>query len=224
VSVVSAQAPPAELTREREWWLRTLAVFQSPRAVFAALRDDSDEQADARQEPVLALVLLAGLAGVLATPSTGSLLDNPERDGVVVAVILFLSGGLYGLATYWLGGAALFAGARGAGSKGSYRRSRHTLAFAAAPVALSLLVVWPLQLAVYGGDLFRSGGSDAGSAGRVVFRILEGGFFAWAVILLALGIGVVHGWKPVRALGALGLTLFVIIGIAALFAPWTALT
>lgn len=221
---MSAQAPPAGVTRERAWWLRTLAVFQSPRAVFEALRDDSDEQADARQEPVLALVLLAGLAGVLTSPSTGSLLDDPERDGLVVAVVLFLSGGLYGLASYWIGGATLFAGARGAGSKGSYRRSRHTLAFAAAPIALSLFVVWPLQLAIYGGDLFRSGGSDSGSAGRVFFQVLEGGFFVWAVVLLALGIGVVHRWKLVRALGALGLTLFVVIGIAAVFAPWTALT
>ena len=33
---------------QKEWWLRALAVFQSPRGTFAALRDGSDEAAEAR--------------------------------------------------------------------------------------------------------------------------------------------------------------------------------
>jgi hypothetical protein len=57
---MNAQARPADKpSPDRDWWLRTLAIFQSPRAVFEALRDDSKEQNEARQEPVLALVLLA---------------------------------------------------------------------------------------------------------------------------------------------------------------------
>jgi len=39
--------------------------------------------------------------------------------------------------------------------------------FASAPLALSLLLVWPVRLAIYGDDLFRSGGSDTGT-GEVV--------------------------------------------------------
>ena len=39
----------------RDWWLRTLLVLQSPRSVFAALRDDSREAAGARQEPIIAI-------------------------------------------------------------------------------------------------------------------------------------------------------------------------
>jgi hypothetical protein len=46
---VDAEAPPAaERSADREWWLRTLAIFQSPRVVFEALRDESSEQAEAR--------------------------------------------------------------------------------------------------------------------------------------------------------------------------------
>ena len=198
--------------REKEWWLRTLAVFQSPRAVFAALRDQSDWEAEARQEPVLALVLLAGLAGVLLAPSTGRLLDEPLVDGslAVVAVVIFITGGFYGAATYWIGGAALFAGLRGAGSRGSYRRARHVLAFAAAPLVLGLLLVWPLRLAVYGSDTFRSGGSDSG-AGVALFDGLLAAFGIWAAGLLVYGISVVERWKLLRAAVSVALMLLTVL-------------
>jgi hypothetical protein len=208
---VNAQAPAANL--ERDWWLRALAVFQSPRPVFAALRDDSQEAANARQEPVLLIVLLAGVAGILTSPSTGTLMDNPERDGLLVAVLVFLTALMYGVATYWIGGAAVYLGLRGAGSKASYRRARHLLAFSAAPLALSLFVVWPVEIAVFGSDLFRTGGADEG-AGRWVFDALEGIFVLWALALLVLGVSVVEGWKTVRAIGALGLALFALIAFA----------
>jgi hypothetical protein len=203
-----------ELARsaERDWWLRALAIFQSPRPVFAALRNDSDEEVDARQEPVLALVLLAGLAGVLLAPSTGRLLDEPLVDNsvAVVAVVLFFSGTIYGGATYWLGGAALLAGLKGAGSRGSYRRARHMLAFAAAPLVLGLLLVWPVRLAVYGSDVFRTGGSDQGT-GSAVFDGILGLFAAWAAGLLLYGISVVERWSLGRAAVSLALTLLTML-------------
>ena len=66
---------------ERDWWLRALLVLQSPRPVFAALRDDSQEAVVERQEPVLAIVLLGGLAGVLMTSLTGSSISRPASPG-----------------------------------------------------------------------------------------------------------------------------------------------
>lgn len=191
---------------ERDWWLRTLAIFQSPRPVFAALRNDSPEDIEARAEPVLALVLLAGIAGVLLAPSTGRLLDEPIVDGslALVAVLVFVTGALYGVATYWIGGLALYVGLRGAGSKGSYLRARHILVFAAAPLVLGLVFVWPVRLAVYGSDLFRSGGDDHGGP-EVVFDAVLGGLALWAVGLLIYGISVVERWTVVRALVALAL-------------------
>ena len=203
---------------DREWWLRTLAIFQAPRAVFAALRNESPEDLEARQEPVLALVLLAGMAGVLLAPSTGRLLNESVVDNsmTLVAVLVFVTGGLYGTATYWLGGAALYVGLRGAGGKGSYLRARHILAFAAAPLVVGLVIVWPVRIAVYGADLFRSGGADDGT-GNVVFEAILGAIGLWAFGLLVYGIAVVERWSIVRALVAIGL---VVLGLLIITFPF----
>jgi hypothetical protein len=208
----ASAAREASERREKEWWLRALAVFQSPRAVFAALRDQSDWEAEARQEPVLAIVLLAGLAGVLLAPSTGRLLDEPLVDGslAVVAVVLFVAGAMYGAAAYWIGGLALFVGLKGAGSRGGYRRARHVLAFAAAPLILGLLLVWPVRLAVYGSDTFRSGGSDSG-AGVALFDGLHAAFAIWSGGLLVYGISVVERWKLLRAAVSIALMLLTVL-------------
>ncbi|HEX2044061.1 MAG TPA: Yip1 family protein [Gaiellaceae bacterium] len=203
---MDANAPAAGSRHEREWWLRALAVLQAPRAVFAALGDDSDDAAGARQEPVLALVFLAGIAGVLLTGARGRFLDDPAIDSVLVAVLIFLTGGIYGAASYWLGGGALHLGVRAAGGRGSYRRARHVLAFAAAPLVLTLVLVWPVRLALYGTDSFRSGGADEGAGGW----ILDGAaaaFALWSFALLVYGISVVERWTVVRAAVALALVL-----------------
>ena len=210
---MDAQARRAgERSPEREWWLRTLAIFLSPGPVFAALRDETREQKEARQEPVLLLVMLAGIAGVLLAPSTGRLLDQELVDNslAVVAVLVFITGAIYGVATYWIGGAALFVGLKGSGSTGSYLRARHVLAFAAAPLVVGLVLVWPIRLAVYGSDTFRSGGSDKG-AGVTVFDVLLGLFAVWALGLLVYGISVVERWTFLRALVSLGLMLLGIV-------------
>jgi hypothetical protein len=172
---------------QREWWLRALAIFQSPRAVLAALRDDSREAADARQEPVLAIVILAGIAGVLSTSLAGRLLDDPRFDWISIATWAFLGGGFYGLLVYWLGGLMVHALAHGIGARSSYRQARHVVGLAAAPVALSLLLVWPARVAIYGGDVFRSGGSDSG-LGDWIFEGLVVLSFAWFLGLVALGL------------------------------------
>lgn len=203
---------------EREWWLRSLATLQAPGAVFSALRDDSEKQAGARQEPVLALILLAGISAILLTRAAGRLLDDPlvENSALVVAVLVFILGAVYGVAAYWIGGAALYVGLRGAGSRGRYRRARHLLAFAATPLVLGLLLVWPLRLVVYGLDSFRSGGGDEG-AGRVAFDAVGGAFAVWAFGLLLYGIAVVERWSIVRAAVALAL---VVLGLLIVTFPF----
>ena len=174
---------------ERFWLAQSIAVLVSPRAVFASLRDDSNDAARARGEAILALVLLAGIAGVLWAPNTGRLLQDRfvQWDAALIAIVVFFGGAIYGIAAYWLGGLVLHAAVSPFRFTRSYRQARHVLAFAAAPVALSFLVLWPVRLAVYGEDVFKPGGSDHG-AGNDVFVALEFAFVAWAVALLVLGL------------------------------------
>ncbi len=189
----------------RDWWLRTFLVLQRPRPVFVALRDDSKESLADRSEPVLAIVLLAGIAGVLSTPTAGRLLEDKDYDGLLVAVWAFIAGGIYGTFGYFAVGALLYAGGKALGSQGTYRRARHVLAFACVPIALSL-VLWPIKLAVFGEDVFRRGGSDSGAGGDV-FAVLGSLFVAWAVVLLVTGVRTVHGWSWARAALACALAL-----------------
>jgi hypothetical protein len=182
-SPARAAAAPVD---ERVWLARAAIVLWRPREVLAGLRDDSDGAAQARGEAVLALVLLAGFAGVLWTPVAGRILNDATLDWLDVAVWAFLGGGIYAVVLYFLGGMVLQWLARAVGWI-SYRQARHLLAFASAPVALSLLVVVPARLAVYGEDVFRSGGSDRG-AGSWAFDAAELVFVAWALVLLLLGL------------------------------------
>ena len=182
---MNAVAEPRSL--QREWWGRTFAVFQRPRLVFRALTDDSSDAAEARQEPILAIVVLAGIAGVLTTSLAGRLLDDPNNDGWNIAVWAFLGGAFYGFLVYWLGGLLVHAVAHGLRARTTYRQARHVVGFAAAPLALALILVWPLRIAVYGGDVFRTGGSDTG-AGDVVFRFLLVAAYAWTFGLVVLGL------------------------------------
>jgi hypothetical protein len=172
---------------QKEWWLRALAVLSSPRGTFAALRDDSSEAAEARQEPIIAIVILAGIAGILSTSLAGRLLDDPHNDGLNVAVWAFLGGAFYGLLAYWGGGLLVYAIAAAVRARASYRQARHLVGLAMVPVALSLIVVWPVRLGIYGEDVFRTGGSDTG-AGDKLFELLVVGSFAWSFALVALGL------------------------------------
>jgi hypothetical protein len=210
---VNAEAQPApKESPEKRWWLRTLAVFQSPRPVFAALRDESPREAEARQEPILAIVVLAGIAAILLAPETGKLLDERLVDDsvAVLCVLIFLTGAIYGFAAYWIGGALLYLGLRGAGSEGSYQRARHVLAFAAAPTVLGLVLVWPIRLLVHGTDSFRTGGGDTG-IGPLLFDLAEGAFALWALGLLLYGIAVVERWRILRAGVAVALPILAIL-------------
>jgi len=184
----------------RDWWLRTLLVLQRPRPVFAALRDDTREAAADRSEPVLLIVLLAGIAIVLTTGTAAHLNDDGSYDGLLIAIWAFLVGGISGLSAYFAFGAVLHGGLKALGSQGSYRRSRHVLAFAAVPIALSL-VVWPMKLALYGGDWFHTGGRDTGGGGRA-FDLIQFAFLLWAAALLVIGVRSVHGWTWARAAAA----------------------
>lgn len=194
----------------RDWWLRTLLVLQRPRPVFVALRDDSPETGGEMAEPILLVVWLAGIAGVLADAAT--YLDDGQKSGLDLAIWAFFAGGISGGFAYFALGAVLHRVGKAFGSQGTYRRARHVLAFAAVPVALSL-ALWPVKLALYGNDWFRTGGRDTG-AGGAAFDVLELAVFVWGAALLLIGVRSVHGWTWARAGAVAGITLLVPIALA----------
>ncbi|MGH3008259.1 MAG: YIP1 family protein [Gaiellaceae bacterium] len=189
---------------ERSWWLRAPAVLVAPRAVFVSLRDESDEAIEARQEALVALSCLAGIAAVLGTPVARSLLNDFDFSAALIPVWAFFGGALYALGVYWLGGGLLYGAARRFGGLGGYRRARSLLALAAAPLALCLFTLWPLRIAIYGEDLFRTGGNDWGPGDRIFGGLLYAAF-AWGLVLLVVGVRTVHGWSWGRSTATVAL-------------------
>jgi hypothetical protein len=183
------------------WWKRAPLVLLVPRPVFVALRDESVEGAEERQEPLAALIALAGISVVLVSPAFRQMMNTGGVDVILVIVLAFIAGVLYAVATAWLGGGLLFGAARRLGGLGSYRRARQTVELASAPLALALITFWPVRFAVYGTDLFRTGGDDYGR-GDGIFGGVFLGFVAWSVILLLLGVRATHGWGWGRSAAA----------------------
>lgn len=134
-----------------------------------------------RQEPAVAIVGLAGLFVVLSTPRFAGFLDEPEVDGLAVAVFALIAAAAYAFAGYFVLSAALKLA-----SGAPFELVRHVVAYAAAPLVLGLLVLWPLRAALYGSDLFRAGGSDGGADGTA-FALAELGCALWSVGLLVAG-------------------------------------
>jgi len=214
---VVLHASQTELSPDRAWWLRVPAILLSPRSVFFALREEDEDDVAARSEPILLVVWLAGIATVLASSTASTLLDDPNYDSLLLAVWAFVAGGIYGAVGYVVLGFALFFGTRLAGTLGSFRRERQIVAFAATPLALSVLLLLPLRLALYGGDTFRAGGADEGT-GHTVLLAIQLLFVAWSVGLLIVGVQVVHGWSWPRTLGAVAAGAALLGGIVGLFA------
>lgn len=196
-------------------------MLLSPRPVFAALRDDSNEAAEGRQDVAGALVWLAGISAILATTVASTLLDNFEIDGTVAAIWAFIAGGLYGFFLYYVIGKIFHIALRKLGSRGSYRRARHMLAFAATPIALALFVYWPIRIGVYRVQLFRTGGADGHGAGSVTAWIFYA-FVIWALVLLVVGVRTIHGWTWGRSLAgvayATGIAAALAVVVSVLYA------
>jgi hypothetical protein len=216
VATETVEAQP-ELSPSRAWWLRVPAVLLSPRSVFFALREDDVDDVGARSEPLLAIIWLAGIAAVLATPTAADILDSPDYDATLLAIWAFVAGGLYGFVGYFVLGFGVYFGVRLLGSLGDFRRARQTVGFALVPLAASLFVTLPLRLAIYGGDTFRGGGADEGVGGTALL-VLQLAAGAWSLALLAVGVRAVHGWSWPRSVGSLGVALWLLAAIVGVFA------
>lgn len=178
---------------ERLWWSRAGLVLVRPVAVFEELRDDSPEESQARQEPVVTIVVVAGIAGVLATSFAGTLIEDEGLDALDVALWAFLGGALEGFALYFVLGALVFAGGFAVGSTWRYRHARHVLAYSAMPLAVSV-PLWAVEL---------------GTEGGLGFDLVRTLVIAWVSGLLVVGMRTLHAWTWRRTLAAAVLPLLV---------------
>jgi Yip1 domain len=200
-------------TRVRAWWRLVSRVPTRPMDVFVALRNDDAVDVDARSEPILAIVIVAGMAAMLLTPAWGRLLDEESLDWLVLAVVTFIGGLLYGAFGYFLLGFVLWLGLRGVGVETAARKARQVAAFAALPFALSIVVTVPAIVLGFGTDWFRSGGSDDGT-GRAVVVVVGLAFGLWSLGLLGIGLRTtfVLPWRA--AIGAMALAAVIVATIA----------
>jgi hypothetical protein len=206
----------AAVDPDREWWLRLVAVLTRPRLVFLALRNEDEEDVEARQEPILLVILLAGIAALVLTPAWRSIYDEAlsrgnALDGVDVALLTFITGALDGVLGYFVIGGALYLGARSMGSLANWRVARHVLAFACVPLALSAPLLLPVGIGAFGSGLFRKGGDDSGVGGDL-FVACQLAFLAWTFVLLLYGVRTTYDWSWPRSAGAVGLlAVFLVI-------------
>ena len=212
---IGAERAIAGEAAAREWWRRVPRVVTAPRSVFAALAETDDADVDARSEPVLAITILAGMACVILTPAWGTIMDDSTVDALVLLVVTFIGGLFYGAAGYFLLGLVLLLGAKAVGVDPPFKIARQVVAFAAVPLALGFFVLVPAIGLGYGGDWFRTGGSDEGT-GRAVLTAIGLAFVAWSAVLVALGLRTTFRlpWRGV--LGALLLAGVLVAAFAVL--------
>jgi hypothetical protein len=213
---MSAKVESGPAQAERAWWLRLARVLTAPVSVFVWVRDDSPEAASARQEPITAVVFLSGISIFLATRTAGRLFDDIEFDWLLVVVEAVVAGLLVGIQNFWVLGGAVYLGGRAADSAASYRQARHVVGLATTPFVLALVFVWPVRLAMFGADAFRSGGSDHGAA-EAVFRAIDVGFLVWCAALVYIGVRALNGWTWARALAGVAVAAVVFTLFALLF-------
>jgi len=202
----------AAQARVREWWHLLPRVLTRPNDVFDALQEDDETDVEARSEPILLVVLVAGMAGILLTPAWGTLLDDQSLDWLVIAVITFIGGLFYGTAGYFLLGIVVWAGAHAVGFDLRRRAARQLVAFCALPFALSFLITVPVVAIGFGYDWFRTGGSDDG-VGRALVLGAAAILALWSLALLTLGLRRTFGlpWRAVA--GALTLAAVIVAAI-----------
>ena len=211
LAAVSVPNPTPVEVPEREWWARLPRLLYAPAGVFAELRDESREAADARQEPLVAIAFLAGIAMFIGIVALEPPYDRYSFDFSAFNLTFetILGGALVAISNFWLGGALVYLGARGFGAETGYRLARHIAGLATAPFVLALVLAVPVRLGLYGTDLFKATGSDDGAGGNV-FVAIDVVALVWTLVLVVIGIRQTQRWAWSRSAAA--------FGIAALFA------
>ncbi|MDG3008032.1 Yip1 family protein [Paludisphaera mucosa] len=175
---------------------------------------------------VAPLSMLSGVDNALDRAAGKNLGDRISTSAILaMAVLLGPLGGVIGV--YFLGWLFSWSGRRLGGAADS-RSVRAAIAWAQAPIVLALLI-WAVQLAVFGGEMFTKEtprlDADRGLlllyAATMILDLVLG---VWMFVLLLKCLGEAHGFSAWRALGAIllgGLAmalpiLLLVFGLAAL--------
>ncbi len=207
---VQTQQPDAV---EPAWWSRLPLLLYAPATLFAELRDESRAAGDGRQEPLVAVAFLAGIAMFVGLVALEPPYERYHYDfsGFNLSLYSILGGALVAISNFGLGGALVYLGSRGLGATTGYRLARHVVGLATAPFVLLLVFVVPVRLGLYGTDLFRASGGDSGAGGDV-FIALDALTLVWTLALALVGIRTTQRWTWGRAAAALGVaSLFAIL-------------
>ncbi len=166
---------------------------------------------------VLILGSLQGVAVLLAIARLQSLARGNDLALVVgLATVLGVVGGV---GIQFLLGSFVLQVARSIGGKSSLRNMRAVIAYAGIPVVLWLVIILPIEFAIFGRYLFDSNPSPAVIQPVLYYALLgfDGLLVAWSLYLLSVGIGVANGITALRGaivvlIVALVLAAAVVIG------------
>lgn len=190
-----------------------MKIWTSPRAVFRFI----DEY---RYEKHMTLMLV--LAGIARAFDRAEMRNEADHSplGLVIGLSIAL-GGLFGWITYYMYAGMVSVTGEWIGGKANTDRILRMLAYALLPSVISLAFLIP-QIAIYGGEVFKSDGdfSGAGVAGSMIFyiaMILQVALSMWSIVLCVIGLSEVQQFSIGKSILNLLLPAIAIVGVVALF-------
>ena len=151
----------------RAWWRRVPRVLDAPRAVFVALRGDRRGRRGCASEPILAIVIARGDGRRPPHAGLGHVLDDAPRRARARRRHVHRRAVLRRRRLFLLGLVRLARRAQRRRPRDAVRHARQLVAFAALPIALSLLVVVPASRSASAATIPRRAASDEGAGRRI---------------------------------------------------------
>jgi hypothetical protein len=160
------------------------------------------------------VVTLGGLQGIAALLAVARW-QNLGR-GVDVSIVLGLAtvlGIVAGIAIQFILGSFVLQVARSLGGKGTFRNTRAVVAYAGIPLILWLIVLVPIEFGVFGRYMFEGNPSPAVIQPLLyyVLTAIEVLLAGWSMYLLAVGIGVAHGFATARGAVVVGIVALIFV-------------
>jgi hypothetical protein len=180
-----------------------LSIWTSPRVTIRGIVDTDPNR------HVLWLVVVSGFLGVLNRAAAQGLGDELTTAGVFLLAavmsplgILFLYVG--GMLLQWVGAQL--------GGVASRAQVRSAIAWSSVPFTTWSLLLWPLELAVFGGGVFSKSTPTIDPALLVLIGIGGLTVLVWGTIVHLHCLGEVHRFSAWKALWAVVLATLVIAG------------